>query len=141
MKKHLLLKSIGKLNLWYDHGLGIGGNLVDFGILYYKCSVKELLYKLGNQKEVGFSFHPQAAGEKKEKDQKQEKIIITDTREITNPSLTSYLEVRHIPLGIANRFCIEVDFILYGKKANGQRQQELSKNSNVLPENGTATSA
>ena len=35
-----------KLNLWFDHGLGKGGNLIDFGILYYGCTVRELLQKL-----------------------------------------------------------------------------------------------
>lgn len=105
-----------KLNLWYDHGLGKGGNLVDFGILYYKCSVKELLYKLENQNEIGFSFHPQSAGEKKENNQQQEKIIITATRGITDPSLRDYLNQRQIPLFIAERVCVELDFTLYGKK-------------------------
>ncbi|MEP6727285.1 MAG: CHC2 zinc finger domain-containing protein, partial [Bacteroidota bacterium] len=26
-------------NIWYDHGTGQGGNFIDFGILYHKCSV------------------------------------------------------------------------------------------------------
>ena len=32
-----------KLNAWYDHGDGRGGKLVDFGILYFNCTVTELL--------------------------------------------------------------------------------------------------
>ncbi len=35
-----------KINRWYDHGLGKGGNLVDFGILYHNCSVGEFLQKM-----------------------------------------------------------------------------------------------
>ncbi len=35
-----------KLNAWYDFGLGQGGNIIDFGILYHNCSIKELLEKL-----------------------------------------------------------------------------------------------
>ena len=35
-----------KLNLWYDHGLGKGGSLIDFGVLYFNCSVKEFLERL-----------------------------------------------------------------------------------------------
>ncbi|MBE8712674.1 CHC2 zinc finger domain-containing protein [Sphingobacterium hungaricum] len=35
-----------KLNRWYDHGLGKGGNLVDFGIEYHRCTVGELLDSL-----------------------------------------------------------------------------------------------
>ncbi len=26
------------LNVWYDHGIGKGGNLIDFGILYFNCT-------------------------------------------------------------------------------------------------------
>jgi len=43
-----------KLNAWYDHGVGKGGNLVDFGILYYNCSVSEFLEKINT-----LSFHQQ----------------------------------------------------------------------------------
>ncbi len=32
-----------KLNAWFDFGIGKGGNTIDFGILYHKCTVKELL--------------------------------------------------------------------------------------------------
>jgi DNA primase len=31
------------INRWYDFGEGKGGNLVDFGIQYHKCTVSELL--------------------------------------------------------------------------------------------------
>ena len=27
-----------KINRWYDHGLGKGGNIIDFGILYHSCT-------------------------------------------------------------------------------------------------------
>ena len=27
-----------KINCWYDHGIGKGGNLVDFGMVYFNCS-------------------------------------------------------------------------------------------------------
>lgn len=30
-----------KLNRWYDHGLGIGGNIIDFAIRFQKCTVGE----------------------------------------------------------------------------------------------------
>ena len=58
-----------KMNVWYDHAIGKGGTLVDFGKLYYKCSVKELLSKLEEEKPNIVSFHPLSyhpAGEKKE---------------------------------------------------------------------------
>jgi hypothetical protein len=107
-----------KLNVWYDHAVQQGGNLIDFGILFHKCTVGELLQKL--QQENHFSFQPHIspstttpfspAGEK-------EKIIITGIREnIKLLSLQEYLTFRKIPLEIANRFCREIDFDLYLKK-------------------------
>ena len=46
-------------NQWYDHGIGKGGTLVDFGILYYRCTVKEFLAKLEGDEGPNFSFHAQ----------------------------------------------------------------------------------
>src|SRR5688572_33253369 len=42
-----------KLNRWYDHGLGKGGNMIDFAVQYHNCTVSELLRQLSNV----FSFH------------------------------------------------------------------------------------
>lgn len=107
-----------KLNVWYDHGLQQGGNLVDFGILFHKCTVGELLQKI--TQDTPFSFQPhttsktiasfRGAGEK-------EKIIVTGVRQnIKLLALQQYLTFRKIPLEIANRFCKEIDFHLYDKK-------------------------
>ncbi|HWV64762.1 CHC2 zinc finger domain-containing protein [Chitinophaga sp.] len=41
-----------KLNMWFDHGLGQGGTIIDFGILFHRCTIPELLEKL----QVSFSF-------------------------------------------------------------------------------------
>ena len=99
-------------NVWYDHSLQRGGNLIYFGILFFSCSISELLQKLVQQKTISFqspnsldqpaSFSP--AGEKG-------KTIILDIRQRIKLSvLKNYLEYRRIPLDIANRFCKEVDF-------------------------------
>lgn len=107
-----------KLNVWYDHSLQKGGNLIDFGILFHRCSITELLQKLGQQNPLSFqnpkqSDHPASllsAGEKG-------KIIVIDTRQNIKLSvLKEYLEYRRVSLDIANRFCKEVDFLLYNRK-------------------------
>lgn len=106
-------------NVWYDHGLGKGGNLVDFGKTYYHCTVKELLSKLGNEQEEIVPFHPQKntiAGEKKDLYKQAGKITIVSSGEINHPTLRNYLNHRQIPLIIASQFCREVTFELYGKK-------------------------
>lgn len=119
-----------KLNVWYDFGEGRGGNMIDFGMLYHRCSVSELLEKLsGYSKARSLSFHPPSlasasqteglasrpsAGEKKEPG--GGRIIILNERKIASNSLLEYLEKRRIPVAIAERFCREVDFLLYEKK-------------------------
>lgn len=35
-----------ELNLWYDHGDGLGGNIIDLGIRLFNCSVSELLKRM-----------------------------------------------------------------------------------------------
>jgi len=106
-----------KMNAWFDHGMGKGGNIIDFGILYHRCSVKDLLAKMSNNSNLNFSFQPPPAGEKKESlDDDKGKIMITGIREITSAALIQYLSERKIPLPIANSFCLEADFELYGKK-------------------------
>ncbi len=37
-----------KLNLWYDHGLGKGGSIIDFTILYHNCRRDEVPQKISD---------------------------------------------------------------------------------------------
>src|SRR5258708_35499421 len=46
------------LNLWYDFGEGQGGDLIDFGVRFFQCSIIDLLEKLSEVTRLGFSFHP-----------------------------------------------------------------------------------
>lgn len=106
-------------NVWYDHGLGKGGSLIDFGKTYFHCTVKELLSRIRNEQGEIVSFHPQKntiAGEKKEHSNQSGRITIISSTEINNQTLRNYLRSRQIPLEIANQFCKEVKFELYGKK-------------------------
>lgn len=101
----------------------MGGDLIDFGILYYKCSIGALLSRLSGH---NLSFHPPIAtnggqllpmlfaAEKKETE--GSKIVILSSRELNDKSLLDYLQGRCIPPEIAARFCKEVDFLLYGKQ-------------------------
>jgi len=104
-----------KFNVWYDHGMGKGGNLVDFGILYLGISISEFLETL-NQK--SFSFHPhiEKISQKNNAGEKEKISKINARQGITFLRLTNYLRIRKIPLIIANAYCKEVDFTLYDKK-------------------------
>jgi len=107
-----------RLNIWYDFGLAKGGSLIDFGILYHKCSVSEFLDMLTEQKTL--SFH-QPISLKTERPNveavEKGKIHIQDIRNpIQSTALFQYLSSRKISVEIANQFCKEIDFRLYNKK-------------------------
>jgi hypothetical protein len=101
--------------VWYDHGIGKGGDLIDFGVLYHHLTIPELLQRL-NQNDL--SFHPHSASLQKPIDAgEKEKIRVVDNREIASQKLIEYLKDRRkISLDIARRFCREIDFVLYDKK-------------------------
>ncbi len=96
------------LNRWYDHGLGKGGNIIDFGVLYYQCTVGELLHKLG----TGFSFQQHITSLVETIEQK---ITILGEEKITSKFLILYLKKRKIDLEIAERYCREVRYETNGK--------------------------
>ncbi len=91
-------------NRWYDFGLGKGGNLIDFGILYFRCSVAELLQKLSGD----FSFQQPAIYIKRVI--RESPINIIEESVITSKSLLDYLRQRKIAIKIALQYCREMRF-------------------------------
>lgn len=108
-----------KQNVWYDHGTGQGGNLVDFGVLYHNCSVKELLEKLNGN----LSFHQPI---KKDLTAIESPIKILSERTIVSLSLLRYLKQRRIAGNVAKKYCSEISFSVNGKvnSAIGFRNDE-----------------
>lgn len=105
-----------KLNCWYDHGLGKGGNFIDFAIQYHHCTVGELLGKLSNI----FSFHrPILRQSEQQKEGDENAIKIIKEGRLSSFSLVRYLDQRRIPIDIAERFCKEVKYELKGKEFFG----------------------
>ena len=104
-----------KLNIWYDHGIGKGGNFVDFGIQFYNCSISEFLQKLEGKTAVDFSFHQHVYPLQKPPNAGEKKIIVIAATTITSPTLCSYLRRRKIALDICNTYLKEVLFELNGK--------------------------
>jgi hypothetical protein len=101
-------------NIWFDFGEGKGGDFIDFVVRFHNCSISDLLQKLAEKKTLSFAFpQPPLAGEKKEA---EGKILILDERQLDSKFLYNYLQKRCIPPEIADRFCKEIDFLLYGKK-------------------------
>jgi hypothetical protein len=116
-----------KLNVWFDFGVGKGGDIIDFCTLCHNCTISEALSKLSDfQNQPALSFHPPTvfggpvvsslrfAGERKEST--DSKIVVQATRPLSANNLIEYLGKRQIPPEIASKYCQEVDFILYGRQ-------------------------
>lgn len=91
------------LNRWYDHGEGLGGNIIDLVCRLKSFGVGETLIWLQGQTS-SFSFH-QPLPVLKEK-----RISIHDIRPISHVALIDYLQKRKIPLTLAYGYIKQVHF-------------------------------
>ena len=99
-----------KMNRWYDHGLGNGGNGLDLIVAIKNCSVKQAL-KFLEDNCVSFSFQQQNF-----KSSIVSKIEVLKTKKIAQEALIQYLAKRKIPVKIAQPYCKEVWFSYSGKE-------------------------
>ena len=98
------------INCWYDHGIGKGGNLVDFGMVYFNCSSLEFLQRLNGK----FFLH-QPVKSIPTKQLKENKLIVLGDFILSSPHLTNYLAKRKIPYLIADKYCREVRYQMNDK--------------------------
>ena len=99
-----------KINCWYDHGLGKGGNVIDFGMLYFNCTAVEFIKKLNSN----FSLH-QPIKVSPVKETAAAKIIILGDFMLSSTHLTNYLTKRKIPYDTADKYCREVRYQMNDK--------------------------
>lgn len=93
-----------KLNVWYDHGEGKGGSLIDFAILYHECTVADFLKILdGNPSNGRQNINPSPV-----KEVPEPKIEILSEKKIFSSELLNYLNERKIDITIADAHCCEV---------------------------------
>lgn len=139
-----------KLNLWYDHGTGKGGNVVDFGIEYFRCTVSEFL-KLLNGNSISFGISLSLKNENQQssnlrianekKDNSLDKIVIVDVRTLENKLLIAYLDNRSISREIARQHCKEVDFCLNHRKYTAIGFENISGGYELRSENFKGSSS
>ena len=96
------------LNRWYDHGIGKGGNIIDFGILYHNCNVGEFLQLISGN----FSFQKPLNNIQgpSRKENSENQIILVSEGELSSISLVNYLSQRRISLELARQFCREINY-------------------------------
>jgi len=119
-EKDASFKVCKRKNLWYDFGLGKGGNNLDL-IIEMKGSVQNALSFLKMEID-SFSFHQQPILPEKQ----ESKNSITAVKDIQNFRLISYLYSRGIPIYTARQICKEVHYTNKGKNFYSIGLQNIS---------------
>ncbi|WP_207423767.1 toprim domain-containing protein [Desertivirga brevis] len=88
-------------SVWFDHGLGRGGNVVEFAKLYWKnLEFKEVLEEIGrvmNLSPVPTQVRKESREEKRRRFQKVPHYKVDETKPLGNhPSITAYLKSRGV---------------------------------------------
>lgn len=91
-------------NVWFDHGAGIGGTIIDLIMKLQNCSIPEALLFLSDGS-YPFSFHQQP-----KEIRKKEEYSIKEVGDLKSPKLLRYVEDRKINLNFAQKFCKEVHY-------------------------------
>ena len=104
-----------KANVWYDHGTGVGGGVLDLVRLLTNCTVREGLDFLASVKGV----IPESTNVRRESSQTQKEPMINIIKTyspVENETLKAYALNRGISGDILNRYCQEVVYEIKGKR-------------------------
>jgi len=95
-------------NRWYDHGEGIGGNVIDLVCRILKCSIQDTLVFLSNSIPVNIIEQRHQWDTTAINIMTAANIEIIKVHDIMHPALIQYLNFRGISLMIARIYCKEV---------------------------------
>ena len=111
-EKHASFKVNTELNLWYDFGIGRGGNIIDLAELLYNSSdVSYLIHQIERNAPSSVSVSlPTAKPNTPQNFFKNLQVL-----SITHPALIKYLGERCIDIEIARTVCKELHFDTRGK--------------------------
>ncbi|KAA0990415.1 toprim domain-containing protein [Dyadobacter aurulentus] len=102
-------------NLWYDHALGVGGNLIDLACrLFQNSDVKEVMRLITDGLS---SFHPQKPEVRLRQDVSSG-LRITSEGILGHGYLLRYLSSRGISDEVVRRYCIQVNYENGGREYN-----------------------
>ena len=96
-----------KLNRWYDHGAGKGGNVIDLMCQITNGTVKEAL-KLISEGESCFFFQQQPTLKKEEEE--GFKLNIREIKELGHRALQGYVKSRNIAIATARKLVKEIHY-------------------------------
>lgn len=99
-------------NVWFDHGLGKGGSIIDLILLVENISIADAINKLETNY---FSFHRNDNTDKLPTNEKPG-FDIQKNIELSNPALFQYLQERKINIEVAKEHCKEIHYSTNRKK-------------------------
>jgi CHC2 zinc finger/Toprim-like len=94
-------------NVWFDHGTGEGGTIIDFGAKLFQCTYHEFIEKLTNG---NFQDLPKSTSRQASDQPKSNKLEIITVSDLSNPEVIGYLKERAISPELAKQYCHEVEF-------------------------------
>ena len=111
-EKHASFKVNTRLNLWYDFGIGRGGNIIDLAELLYNSSdVSYLIHQIERNVPGCVSVSLPTAKPNTPQNSFENLQVLS----ITHPALIKYLGERCIDIEIARTVCKELHFDTRGK--------------------------
>ncbi|HYF66708.1 MAG TPA: toprim domain-containing protein [Ohtaekwangia sp.] len=110
-----------KLNLWYDHGEGVGGTLLDLGQRLHSCTIKEFVSRLDDGKFLR-DFTPRRSNS----EPAENRVEILSTGPLLDEGLLNYISQRKIDTKLAQASCQEVDFRIAQRNYKAVGFQNLS---------------
>ena len=102
-------------NLWYDHGSGEGGTIIDLVMILNQTDFKGTLEYLESGNFSPSSFYQQKTQVRVVQDRKMEIIKI---KPLIHPALLHYLNEREISLSLANLYLKEIIYKNWNSKIN-----------------------
>lgn len=96
-------------NVWYDHGTGEGGSIIDLVNRLENCSVSEAITRLEKNIILPFIERRPAVADNR-------RIEIRTVEPLDHPALVNYLRDRNIDLNAARKYCKEVRYAIEGKE-------------------------
>ncbi len=99
-------------NVWYDHGIGEGGSIIDLVARMEGCSVGEAIRRLENDVPgaLAFSSHRDIPVPARQTEPDRPRIEIMSVEELRHPALMEYLTGRGIDPVAARKYCNEVHY-------------------------------
>lgn len=103
------------LNLWFDHGTGAGGSIIDLGMKLFSCSPHEFLQRLYSYNKdltgsLSGAIITALSGTPAASFPTAAKLIVLKADPLTDKDLIWYLHSRGISTSIASKYCQQIRF-------------------------------